>query len=95
MRKKEKSDVMLRFGANLKHLRKAQRLSQDQFAEALGVSRGSISFYETASRTADIDFLMKVSEVFGVSLDALLRGRPEQPSPTMHMEEGGLWNEEQ
>ena len=94
MRKKEKSDVMLRFGANLKHLRKAQRLSQDQFAEALEVSRGSISFYETASRTADINFLMKVSEVFGVSLDAMLRGRLELPLPAIHMERGGPLYEE-
>lgn len=41
-------------------------------ADALGVSRGSISYYENGERTPDIGFLAQVKEYFRVELDYLL-----------------------
>jgi len=61
------------FADRLKQLREVAGLSQAALAEGLGVSRGSISFYENGERIPDIVFLDKVAEFFGgVPLDYLL-----------------------
>jgi transcriptional regulator with XRE-family HTH domain len=61
------------FADRLKQLREVAGISQAALAEALGVSRGSISFYENGERIPDIVFLDKVAEFFGgVPLDYLL-----------------------
>lgn len=64
--------VMDTFAKRLKLLREERKLSQTELANALGISRGSLSFYENAERTADIETLYKVSEYFNVTLDYLL-----------------------
>lgn len=58
------------FSKRLKELR--GNMSQEQLAKKLGVSRGSISFYENGDRTPDILFLDSVSKYFEVSTDYLL-----------------------
>lgn len=64
--------VMDTFSKRLKALREEKKLSQTDLAKELGISRGSLSFYENAERTADIEVLYKVSDYFGVTLDYLL-----------------------
>lgn len=65
-------DVKEVFANRLRELRIAKKLSQTELAEKLGVSRGSISFYENGERTADIDFIYKAAQFFNVSTDFLL-----------------------
>lgn len=65
-------DCMSNFSKLLKELRESRRLKQSELAEKLGVSRGSISFYENGDRVPDIVFLYKMAEFFGVSCDYLL-----------------------
>lgn len=65
-------DCVLNFSARLRRLRENSGLSQTQLANELGVSRGSISFYENCDRTPDIMFLCRVSLYYGVSADWLL-----------------------
>lgn len=65
-------DVISAFGSRLKLLREVVGLTQAELAEQLGVSRGSISYYEKGERVADIEFLDKVSVLFDVSYDYLL-----------------------
>ena len=65
-------DVKEVFANKLRELRISKKLSQTELAEKLGVSRGSISFYENGERTADIDFIYKVAQFFNVSIDFLL-----------------------
>lgn len=60
------------FANRLRELRIAKKLSQTELAEKLGVSRGSISFYENGERTANIDFIYKIAQFFNVSTDFLL-----------------------
>lgn len=60
------------FADRLQGLRNGFGLNQSQLAEKLGVSRGSISYYENQDRTPDIVFLDKVATYFDVSLDYLL-----------------------
>ena len=60
------------FATRLKKLREISGLNQTQLADNLGVSRGSISYYENCERVPDIEFLDKVSAFFNVSVDFLL-----------------------
>lgn len=64
--------VLQHFSTTLENLRKEKGLTQKQLADELGVSRGTISFYEKAERTADIEFLVKAAEFFNVSVNYLL-----------------------
>jgi len=73
-------DVQKRFAERLKYLRTNAKLTQEQLAEKLGVSRGSISFYEKCDRVPDIVFLERVAMFFGVS-EAFLLGYVDNLSP--------------
>lgn len=55
------------------NLRKENGLSQEAFAEKLGVSRQSVSKWESGSAMPDIDKIVSISEIFGVSTDYLLK----------------------
>lgn len=57
---------------NIQTLRKTHKLSQDQLAEALDVSRQSISKWELGAALPDITMLPRLSQYFHVSTDALL-----------------------
>lgn len=69
------------FSLRLKHLREKHGLSQAELADKIGVSRGSISFYENNSRVPDIDVLGSLCDFFSVSSDYLL-GRSDQVVPS-------------
>ena len=56
-------------GTNISRLRAEHHLSQGDLAESLGVSRQSVSKWETDSSVPDLDKLVKLSQLFGVSLD--------------------------
>ncbi len=60
------------FAQRLRGLRDAAGLTQQELADLLRYSRGSISYYENCDRVPDIVFLMTVSEFFGVSPHFLL-----------------------
>jgi transcriptional regulator with XRE-family HTH domain len=64
----------MKLGNNIYLLRTRKGLSQGDLAEALNVSRQSISKWETGSATPDLDKLLALSDLFGVSLDELVRG---------------------
>ncbi len=61
-------------GKRIYDLRKEKHLSQGELAEMLDVSRQSISKWETNTSTPELDKLLKMSEIFGVSLDCLIKG---------------------
>lgn len=63
----------MRFGERLKQARLAQQLTQKVVAEQLHVSRQTISSWETEHSYPDIDSLLRLSDLYGLSLDTLLR----------------------
>lgn len=69
------------FALRLKFLREKHGFSQAELADKIGVSRGSISFYENNSRVPDIDVLGSLCDFFSVSSDYLL-GRSDQVFPS-------------
>ena len=64
-------------------LRTQRGMSQDDLAEKLEVSRQSVSKWETAQSTPDLDKIIKLADLFGVSVDELVREgeRPQPPEP--------------
>lgn len=59
------------FGENLRLMRKARNLTQEQFAEALGVSRQAVSKWEADSGYPETEKLIAISRVLGVSVDQI------------------------
>ncbi len=53
--------------------RKKNGWSQEELAEKLGVSRQSVSKWEGAQAIPDLQKILKLSELFGVSTDFLLK----------------------
>ena len=56
----------------LKALREARGLTQLQVANWIGISKAMISAYETASKAPSIEVLIRLSRLFGVSVDYLV-----------------------
>ena len=54
-------------------LRKQRGWSQEELAQQLSVSRQSVSKWESGASVPDLDKILKMSEIFDVSTDALLR----------------------
>lgn len=54
--------------------RKKHNLSQEELAAKIGVSRQAISKWERAEASPDTDNLILLAEIYGVSLDELLKG---------------------
>lgn len=63
-------------------LRTGLGLSQGELAEKLEVSRQSVSKWETGQSVPDLDKIIKLADLFGVSVDDLVReeARPEPPA---------------
>lgn len=62
-------------------LRKKCGWSQEELAEQLGISRQSVSKWESGMSIPDIDKIIKLSELFGVSTDYLLKDELEESTP--------------
>ena len=65
-------------GEKICRLRGERGMSQTDLAEALEVSRQSISKWETDASTPELDKLIKLSEIFGVTLDELVLDKKSQ-----------------
>ncbi|MGN0788864.1 MAG: helix-turn-helix domain-containing protein [Christensenellales bacterium] len=58
----------------IKTLRKGNALSQEEFAETLGVTRQSVSSWENGTTTPDVKIIASMCERFGVTSDYLIFG---------------------
>lgn len=64
----------MEFKERLKDLRETKELTQAQLAKRLGVTRATISGYETKGNQPDQERLIQLSDVLEVSIDYLIRG---------------------
>ena len=60
------------FADNLIELRKLNNLSQEDIAEKIGVSRQTLSKYETGESLPDIERCKMLADLFGVTMDDLI-----------------------
>lgn len=63
---------MAQFDKILKLLRSEKNMSQQELADALGISKSSINMYERGDRQPNLDMLEKIAEYFNVTVDYLL-----------------------
>ena len=64
--------MKLNIGETIKKLRKEKDITQEEFAEFLGVSCQSVSRWENNSCYPDIELIPTIAEFFGISLDNLM-----------------------
>lgn len=62
------------FGENINYLRKKKGLNQDDLAEALELSRQTISRWENDSSLPDVETLIKLCELLDTDMETLVRG---------------------
>ena len=68
------------FAQKLKEMRIRAGMSQEKLSEKVGVSRQAITKWETDKGAPDMDNLMALSDLFGVSVDELLGREARRPS---------------
>ncbi len=64
----------MKLGEMLLNLRKSKQLSQEEAAERLGVSRQTISKWETDQSMPDFDKIIPLCELYGITPDELFTG---------------------
>ncbi len=63
----------MRLHEKISIIRKMNNLTQEEFAEELGVSRQALSKWETGASVPDIQMLLKIADYYNVTLDQLAR----------------------
>lgn len=65
----------MNLGKNIKYLREKNEMTQEQLANLLHVTKVSICCYEHGTRTPCLDTLIRLADIFSVSLDDLVKGK--------------------
>ena len=77
----------MELGEQIKKYRKEQGMSQDILAEKIYVTRQTVSNWETSKSYPDVNSLLRLSEVFGISVDALLKGDSQMIKDIVNQED--------
>lgn len=72
----------MKFGEKLSRMRKDRNYTQEQFADILGVSRQTVSKWESDIAFPETEKLIRISEMFDCSIDYLLKESIEEPQGT-------------
>lgn len=78
-------------GMNLKYLRSKNELTQEQFAEKIGVSRQTVAKWESGESLPDIERCAEISMKFYVSIDALVACPLDENKETESIEKDGKY----
>lgn len=74
----EKEDIRMILAEKIIALRKRMNWSQEELAEKLNISRQAVSKWEVGATIPDLDKILKMSELFGVSTDYLLKDEMDE-----------------
>jgi AbrB family looped-hinge helix DNA binding protein len=66
------------FKDNLTHMRKMRKMTQEELAECVGVTRQAIAKWESGETIPDLEKCRLLADAFGVSLDDLANYEPEE-----------------
>ncbi|NLC97113.1 MAG: helix-turn-helix transcriptional regulator [Erysipelotrichaceae bacterium] len=61
----------------IKKLREENNITQQEMADKIGVSRAAIAKWETNKGLPDISNLIRISDIFNISLDELIKGNED------------------
>lgn len=76
-----------KIGSFLKGLRKEKNLTQEQFAEIIGVSGRTVSRWETGSNMPDLDILIQIADYYEVEIREILDGERKSEKMNKELEE--------
>lgn len=65
-------------GNRIKKYRTSIKMTQQEFAERLGVTGASVSAYENGTRYPSLDIVVKISKILNITTDELLTGKVEK-----------------
>ena len=66
---------MLPLGNNIRRMLRKKKMSRRELGDLLGVCEGSVSRYIYGEREPNLSQLVKMADIFGVSLDWLIPGK--------------------
>lgn len=78
---------MVQIGSRILEYRKKMNMSQEEFANKIGVSRQAVSKWELDKAYPDLDKLVDICGMFGLSLDELVNGVEQVEEPVMEAEQ--------
>lgn len=83
----------MNFSENLKVLREKNGMTQEQLAEKMEVSRQTVSKWESQASLPEMEKLVALTELFGCTMDGLLKGKLEKSDQkeAQLYEEHGNW----
>ena len=73
---------MVMLGARIAALRRQAGWNQAELAQRLQISASAVGMYEQGRREPATDILLRLSALFGVSVDYLLTGKAREPKET-------------
>lgn len=82
----------MKLSERLYTLRKARGLTQEELAEALGVSRQAVSKWESGAAMPDTEKLIALSKYFGVTIDSLISGDTTEENGKINAENAKTLN---
>ena len=71
----------MNLGENIYRFRTAKNMSQGDLADALEVSRQSVSKWENNAAVPELEKLVKMAHIFGITLDEMVSGAESPSSP--------------
>jgi len=85
-------DIKMSIGASIQRQRLLRGLSQEVLGDMLGISRQSVSKWELGQTMPDIDKMVQLSRLWGISTDELLLNKPQTLlEPSDHILNWGLY----
>lgn len=78
---------MVQIGSRILEYRKKMNMSQEEFANKMGVSRQAVSKWELDKAYPDLDKLVDICGMFDLSLDELVNGVEQDEEPVMEAEQ--------
>ena len=83
----------MEFNNKLYELRKQKGFSQEELANRLNVSRQTVSKWEVGDSTPDMEELIAISDLFGISLDELVLDKTSEPSSAAQSAKPDIYSE--
>jgi len=83
----------MEFNNKLYELRKQKGFSQEELANRLNVSRQTVSKWEVGDSTPDMEKLVAISDLFGISLDELVLDKAPEPAPAHQTAKSELYTD--
>lgn len=83
----------MEFNNKLYELRKQKGFSQEELANRLNVSRQTVSKWEVGDSTPDMEKLIAISDLFGISLDELVLDKAPEPDPAPQSAKSELYTD--